>query len=595
MAEIRQSQIARFGVFELNVQARELRKHGVRVRLSGQPFAILEILLQNPGSIVSREDLQNKLWKTDTFVDFEHGLNSAIKKLRSALGDTPENSRYIETIPRVGYRFIAPLELLSAEAKSDSSAQQAGGTWQSGLGRWLLLAGIGLFVVTAVVVYLKWTRTPPAQTASARVMIAVLPFENLTGDAAQDYFSDGLTEEMIARLGKIDPQRLGVIARSSVEKYKHQPANLEQIKRELSVQYVLEGTVRRDTERVRVTAKLIQMKDQADVWSREYDRSLDKVIALQGEIAEQLASGLLLRLDRSGRPVNVASLSPSAYESYDLYLKGRFFWNKRNEQGFERAKECFKQAIDKDPNNARAYAGLADAYSLIGSYRLVPVEEIRKQAWEAARKATQLDPNLAEAHTSLAVIAQNFDWDWATAEKEYRRAIELDPNYATAHHWYAEELALVGRFDESLAEIERARQLDPMSLIIATDRAAILYFARQYDKSIEQFRTVLEMDPYFPRARIVEAVYAQKHMYAEALADSDEWMRTGEGVWSWGIRGYLYGRTNQREKALECEKVLRQKYGNHPALALVASIPYIGMGDKKMRCYGCSGPTRIAR
>jgi TolB-like protein/DNA-binding winged helix-turn-helix (wHTH) protein len=586
---MRRFRSCKFGVFEANLPAHELRKHGVRVRLSGQPFALLSMLLERPGEIVTREEMRLRLWSTDTIVDFEHSLNSAIKKLRAALGDSPENSRYIETIPKVGYRFIAPVEESeSATTLPQSTAEEGkrGGLVEQianqQLRRWLAVVGACAITLAFVMVYRNWSRPtarPPG--SEGRVMIAVLPFENLTGDAGQDYFSDGLTDEMIAQLGRVDPQKLAVIARSSVVRYKRETAGLDAIRRELGVQYVLEGTVRRDSERVRVTAELIQLKDQTHVWSREYDRSLDKLLVLQSEIAQQIASEFRLTFAPGNKNGGSEALSPETYQAYDLYLKGRYFWNKRNTQGFERALECFGQSIAKDPNYARSYAGLADTYSLMTSYYITPVEAVRAKAKEAAQRATALDDTLAEGHTSLGVIAQIYDWDWATAEKEYRRAIELDPNYATAHHWYAEELALVGRFDEALAEIERARQLDPLSLIIGADRGVIFYEARQYDKAIEQLRAVLDMDPTFGRARMLENVYIQKQMYAEALSESDEWLHSAENPWRWAMRGYLYGKLNQRANALDCLREMRERYPNHPAELLLSSFPYIGLNDKE--------------
>jgi TolB-like protein/DNA-binding winged helix-turn-helix (wHTH) protein/Tfp pilus assembly protein PilF len=579
----------KFGVFEVNLHAHELRKHGVRVRLSGQPFAILEILLESPGEIVTREQMRAKLWNTDTFVDFEHSLNSAIKKLRAALGDSPDNSRYVETIPKLGYRFIAPVEELAKDAPRSPTTEAPGNSSQSaaeGVGAraqiWLWVLGACLVAIAALAISWRSIRSAvPPRVKQGRVMIAVLPFKNLTGDSAQDYFSDGLTEEMIAQLRRLNPDRLGVIASSSVVRFQRQGAGLDKIQKELGVEYVVEGTVRRDAGRVRVTTQLVQSKDQSTVWSREYDRSLGNLLVLQGEIAQQLSGELLSTFEPRKHLATPATLSPESFQAYDLYLKGRYFWNKRTPQGFGRALECFQQSIAKDPAYARSYAGLADTYALMGSYYIVPVDSIKLKAREAARRATQLDDNLAEGHTSLAVIAQNVDWDWQTAEKEYRRAIELDPNYATAHHWYAEELSLVGRFDEALTEIERARQLDPMSLIIAADRGVILYYARRNDQAIEQLKAVLDMEPSFGRARMLENAYVQKQMFAEAFADSKNWERAGDNVWRVATRGYLYGKTNQRAQALECLRQLQKQFPDHAALALLSSFPYLGLNDKE--------------
>jgi TolB-like protein/DNA-binding winged helix-turn-helix (wHTH) protein len=510
----------RFGVFQVNLSARELRKHGLRVRLPGQSFCILAMLLEKPGEVVAREEMHQRLWPADTFVDFEQGLNTAIKKLRTALADSADNPRYIETLPRVGYRFIAPVEellpivQLTADARPDDISPHAEvAAARLKRHRWPAFLAIGVALFAIVGGYLLWPqRHPRAHLAPGRVMLAVLPFENLSKDPEQSYLSDGLTEEMIVQLGRRNPERLGVIARTSVMQYQDNPRPLDQVGRALGVQYVLEGSVQREAGRVRITAELIQVKDQTSVWTREYDRSGSNVLALQDDIAQDIADEIqsVLGGPKPAIPAPRASPSPQSYEAYDAYLKGRYCFQKRTALGFNQSVEYFQKAIALDPAYARAYAGLADSYAMMSSYDLGPQNELIPKAREAALRALRTDDTLAEAHTSLAVIAQNYDWDWETAEKEYRQAIQLDPSYATAHHWYAEFLAFQGRFDEAFAESERARQLDPLSLIIAADHGAILYFSRQYDRAIQQFRTVLEMEPDFPRARLIVFADVQK-------------------------------------------------------------------------------------
>jgi TolB-like protein/DNA-binding winged helix-turn-helix (wHTH) protein len=555
--ELSATRVLRFGVFQVNLAARELRKHGVRIRLPGQPFCVLSILLENPGQVVSREEMRNKLWDSDTFVDYERSLNSAIRKLRAVLGDSQESSRYIETVPRLGYRFIAPVEEVSSPVEPQLTAPlepppigPAAGTALAGR-RWSLMFAVAVILFTLSASYFMWSRVRGrTQSSGERLMLAVLPFENLTGDASQEYLSDGLTEEMIAQLGHLDPEHLGVIARTSVMHYKHTTEQAGQIGRELGVQYVLEGSLRRESDRVRVTAQLVQMKDQTHIWSRQYDRELKSLLALQVEIAQETADEIQLTLGRghklwaTDRKVGLAT----SYEAYDLYLKGRFFWNKRTEDGFRQAAKYFQESVVKDQNYARAYAGLADTYALMSSWSFVPQNEYMPKARAAALRALQIDDGLAEAHTSLALIAENYDYDWQTAEKEYRRAIQLDPQYATAHQWYAECLSFQGRFPEALEESERARQLDPLSLIIATDHAAILYFARQYDRAIEQFRAVIAMEPNFPRAHMLIYPYVEKGMFPEALSVASSW-RHGDGTAVWEIEAYIYGRWGKQQEA----------------------------------------------
>jgi TolB-like protein/DNA-binding winged helix-turn-helix (wHTH) protein/Flp pilus assembly protein TadD len=593
-----QSATYRFGPYELRTRSHELYKHRTKLRLRPQSYQVLKLLVARAGDVVLREELHQLLWPAQTMVDFELGLNTCIKELRGILNDSASEPRYIETLPKVGYRFRDAVEVELPPASQElavlktareepvaSRNKRLGGAWQVMARRpWPALLAIAVSLSVVIGVYLQLTRSRvKPQPTSGRLMMAVLPFENLTGDPAQEYFSDSLTEEMIAQLGRVDPEHLGVIARTSVMHYKHGAEQLEQIGRELGVQYVLEGSVRRDADKVRITAQLIRVQDQNHLWARQYDRKLSDLLSLQGEIAQEIAAGIQLTLGGRKRidSAQQALLSPKAYEAYDLYLKGRYFWNKRTPQGFHRAVECFQQAIAKDPNYARAYAGLADSYALMSEYNLFRPNEIMPKARAAALRAVELDDRLAEAHTSLAVIAQNYDWDWQKVEKEYRRAIELDPNYATAHHWYAEYLALVGRFDEAFVEIERARQLDPLSLIIAADHGAILYFSRQYDRAIEQFRAVLDMEPNFPRAHILVFAYVQKGMYAEGLADVEKWRRIDDSPWSWMMLTYVCGRSGQQAKARAALKRLERLHRRWETLSLSMAVANIGVGDKE--------------
>ena len=592
---LRPSSSVFFSEFELNLETAELQNNGNKAILPGQPFQVLLTLLDRPGQLVTREELKRRLWASDTFVDFDHSLNSAVKKLRAALGDSPENPRYIETVPRMGYRFIAPVEEISANTRSAAEpplgTQDAVISDQAKLSRrrpWPVLLGIPAVLVAVAIGYSVWshTRIRP-QPSGTRVTIAVLPFENLTGDSAQDYLSDGFTEEMIAQLGYLDPEHLGVIARTSVMRYKHGQAQLAQIGHELSVQYVLEGSLRRESGKVRVTAELVQMKDQSHVWLREYDRELTDILALQGEIAQDIADEIQPIVGERRRRVAAdrkPASSPSSYEAYDLYLKGRYFWNKRTKDGFQRAAEYFQQSITKDPEYARAYAGLADTYALMSSWSFAPQNEVIPKARTAALRALQIDNSLAEAHTSLALVAENYDYDWQTAEKEYRRAIQLDPQYPTAHQWYAECLSFQGRFADALAESEIARQLDPLSLIIATDHGAILYFSRQYDRAIEQLRGVRAMEPTFMRAHLLTYVYVEKGMFDEALADAQTWHHS-DGAPVWEVQAYIYGRAGQQEQARRALAKWEQWSKGHQTLTTAALVTaYVAM-DKKDKAF----------
>jgi len=549
--------------------------------------------------VVSREEIRQRLWPADTFVDFEHSVNTSVKTLRQALGDSAEEPQYVETLPKLGYRFIGKVEpdsspeiVPAAEAVS-SEAQPvrppiATRTASSRFPRrWFALAGALAVVIGALAIGLNLFRSRAASQPAGRAMFAVLPFENLTGDPSQEYFSDGLTEEMISQLGRTDPQTLGVIARTSVMHYKHSPEPLHQIGSELGVQYLLEGSVRRDANRVRITAKLIQVKDETPLWAREYDRDVSSLLGLQSEIAQEIADEIQVTLGRKARAPSIPAaqnvLTPAVYESHDLYLKGLYSWNKRTVDGFRQAADYFQQAVAKDATNARAYAGLADSYALITSYGFVPPGESMEKARVAALRALELDEKLPEAHTSLAFVVESYDWDWQAAEREYQRAIQLDPSYATAHQWYAECLTFQGRFDEALAESARARQLDPLSLIISADHAAILYFSRQFPSAIEEFQSILSMEPGYARANLVIYAYTESGRFSDAMAHVNTQKQLG-GMWTQSAQAYVYGRSGDQTRAREILRNLeRLDAGNHrfPIFSSTIAPAYAGAGEKQ--------------
>jgi len=585
---IRVPGLVKFGEdFDFDFSAYRLRRSDRVLKMERIPAQVLAILVEHRGQIVSREHIAEKIWGKDVFLDTDNSINGAIRKIRQVLKDDPEQPRFIQTVTGKGYRFIAPArdsDVSRPVVPSQRAPVIEAPTDKPIRWRWPILLAISLAVLTVLGIYLQWSRSRArAATPGGRLMLAVLPFENLTGDPTQDYFSDGLTEEMISQLGDLDPEHVGVIARTSVMHYKHSQEPLDQIGHDLGVQYVLEGSVRRDSDRVRIAAQLIKTRDQTHLWTREYDRELSDVFALQGEIAREIADQIQLTLGHihePASPVSQSAASAKAFEAYDLYLKGRYFWNKRTQEGLQQAVEYFQQAIDKDPAYARAYAGLAESYALMGGYTGLPPKEFMVKARTAAGRALELDEQLPEAHSALAVIAQNYDWDWQTAEKQYRRAIQLDPNYATGHHWYAECLALQGRFDEAFSEIGIARKLDPLSLIIASDYGAILYFSRQYDRAIEQFRSVLEVEPNFPRAHMLTWVYAQKGLFTEALADAEmQGGRLNDNPWRWAMIAYISGRSGDLAKAKAALEQLRRVKQHRAVDSLCFTVAYIGFGE----------------
>jgi len=561
--------------FELDPGAYQLRRSGQTLKLERIPMEILLLLTQHRGQLVTREQIVERIWGKEVYLDVDNSINGAIRKIRQILKDDPEHPRFIQTVTGRGYRFIAALRD-SVELRADAAAVSLRARSRS---RVWIAAGLALLVLVAggAVVLVRSRALPPER----RVMVAVLPFDNLTGDARQEYFSDGLTEEMITQLGERDPEHLGVIARTSVMHYKGDRAPLDQIVRELGVQYVLEGSVRRDPNDIRITAQLIRVSDQSQVWARQYDRKAADLLTLQGEIARAITSEIESSL---GRPTATlrsdSSQAAHAFAAYDLYLRGTYDLNKRRVPDLEAAVAYFEQATNADPQYARAYAALADAYVLLGGYSTRPPQDLYLKARAAAQRALDLDSSLAEAHTAFALIVQNSDLDWQTAEREFRRAIALNPNYATAHHWYAEHLMWRGRFAEALQESERARQLDPLSLIIAADNGFILYCARQYDRAIEKWRSVLAVDPDFPRAHLIQAAYMEKGMVAEARADFEHLRTKPSTPVYWAVVTSLQAGSGHPAEARAALAELLRAIRREPVAAVYVAGAYASIGDR---------------
>jgi len=533
MESLPPNSVVRFGTYEVSLQSGEVRKAGLRIRVQQQPMKLLEILLEHPGEVVTREELRSRVWPNESFGDFDQALNIAIGKLRSALGDSAENPLFIETLPKRGYRFIADVSILDTDARLRRPEPVAAGppAREPGLmpqgsaavaprrRLWPTSVIVALALVLSLSILSVWLFRSRGPAPAGIRSLAVLPLENLSGDASQNYFADGMTDELITDLAQISALR--VISRTSVMAYKGARKPLPQIARELNVDAVVEGTVLRSGDQVRITAQLIEASTDKHLWSQSYEGELRDTLALQSRVASAIADKIRINLTPREQAAlkNVEVVNPEAYESY---LKGRYFWNKRTADGLKVALAYFKQATEEDPKYAKAYSGLADTYALLGDwqYAVMTPKEAFPKAKAAAIHALELDDTLGEAHNSLAFVLDGFDWDLDAGGKEFQRAIELNPGYATAHHWYAWHLSLLGRFDEAITEMKKAENLDPLSLIINADLAELLGLAHYYDDSIRQSLKTIEMDPNFALAhnQLAQA-YLQKHMYAEAVAE----------------------------------------------------------------------------
>lgn len=496
--ELTSQQLIRFGVFELDSQAGELRRQGARVKLQEQPLLILRILLENPGRVVTREDLRRQIWPADTFVEFDHGLYSALARLRDALGDSAESPRFIETLPRRGYRFIAPVEAVATAPPK--SASPAIGKQKSSR-RYLARALAGVALATCLILALLFTDVIPRNWGLSRGArpirsLAVLPLENLSGDPAQEYFADGLTDELITTLAQLG--NVQVISRSSVMRFKGTKTPLSQIARELHVDAIVEGSVVRSGQHVRITAQLVDAATDKHIWAHSYERDLRDVLALQGEVAGAIANEVSGKLTPRQRE-RMSVPHPANPEAYAAYLKGRYFiHNQRSSEGARKGLEYSLQAAQIDPDWPLAYAGLADSYISASYLSALRPNEALPKAKSAAEKALQLDPDLAEAHVALGAVLESLDFDYAAAKREFKRAIELSPSSSYAHQSYADYLGNLGRTDEAISEIKLAQQLDPMSFYVSRDVGRILYEARQYDEALRALQEAAEMSPDSP-------------------------------------------------------------------------------------------------
>jgi TolB-like protein/DNA-binding winged helix-turn-helix (wHTH) protein/Flp pilus assembly protein TadD len=581
----------RFGVFEADLRTGELTKLGKRIRLQEQPFRLLAVLLERPGELVIREELRERLWPK-TIVDFDHGLNKAISKIRDALGDSAENPRFIETVASRGYRFLADVAVVQGEqpgtANNLARCEAPGpprpidastsARWPAHGFGWRLS---GVTVALLLAVFLSWFFYSSRHPLSTIHSLAVLPLENLSNDASQDYFADGMTDELITHLGQI--RALRVISRTSAMTYKNAHKPLAEIARELNVDAVVEGSVLHSGERVRIMAQLIQVPADRQIWAESYEGDFRDTLALQSRVARSIVHQIQATLDRQEQAALAKSktVNPAAYEAY---LKGRDFWNKRTGDGLRTAIEYFNHAIETDPAYAEAYSGLADSYALSGDWEygvLSPQDAFRK-AKAAATKALALDDSLGEAHTSLAFALDLYGWDWEAAETEYKLAIKLSPGYATAHLWYAWHLILMGRNSEGLIELRKAESLDPLSLIISADIADALTIAHLFDEAVQQSNKTLQMDPNFAIGHYqLGQAFEQKQMHDEAVVEFQKAIKiSGHSSAFDSNLANVYAVLGRKEEAIKIAKDLEAQHDQNPSAEANIALIYVGLGDQ---------------
>lgn len=516
-----------FDVFEVDLRAGEVRKKGVKAKLQEQPFQILQMLLERPGEVVTRESLQKRIWPADTFVDFEQGLYNATKKLREALGDTAEAPRYIETLPKKGYRFVGSIETRAARIES----------------------------------------------------LAVLPLENLSRDPDQEYFADGMTEALITSLAKVGALR--VISRTSAMRYKKTDKSLPQIARELNVDAVVEGTVQRFGKRLRISAQLVQASTDMHLWAESYERDLRDVLALQSEVAQAIAREVQVKLTPQER-AHFAQVHPVNPEAYEAYLKGCYHWNGHSAEGFGKAVQHFQEAIVKDPTYAAAYTGLADCFSMLGMWGLVPPDEGCGKAKALALKALEMEPGLAEAHASLAWATMWYDYDFLVAEREFERSIELNPRDPTAHHFFGFFLVLMGRYEEAYTELQRAIRLDPHSGVIHCSLGFVYSFARRYDQAIQQLEKALELDPGVAGAHgALGYTYLLKSLHEPAIAALRKGVELSQGASVFlASLGEAYAAAGYRDGAQETLEQLTELSKQHYVMPYPVARVYTALGKK---------------
>jgi TolB-like protein/DNA-binding winged helix-turn-helix (wHTH) protein len=582
-----------FGVFELDCRAGELRKSGVLVHLAPQPFKVLSLLASHPGRVVTREDIRQQVWGDETYVDFEHGLNHCVTQIRAVLGDDAEAPRYIETLPRRGYRFIYRVTTASVAAASESETAVPDGQDSIGanLARgWerkafpykffaLATAGVVLILAAVVAFNVAGLRNRILGRATGPPIIhsiAVLPLENLSRDPEQEYFAEGMTEELITTLGKISALR--VISRTSVMRYKGTQKPLPEIARELNVDAIVEGTVERSGNRVRVTANLLYAPADRHLWSESYERDLGDVLSLQDDVARAIVEQIRAKLTPEER-LRLAARRPVNPEALEAYLKGRFHWYRVTPGDLETALEYLRLALQKDPNFAPAYAGVGYVWLIRGSWGIVPPKKAIVKGKKSVLRALKMDNTLAEAHATAAGLAFYYDWDWREAEKEYQRAIELNPNYADARAIFWDLLTTMRRPDDATTQIKRAVELDPYNSLFQALLGQHLMFLHRDDQAIAQLRKSLGMESGNSVAhRYLWGALHAKGLQREALAEAKTYleMMGNHGATEALTQGYAEGGYRQAMRLAAEELAARSRQAYVPCLRIARLYAHAG-------------------
>ena len=565
----RNHSVIRFGLFEAHPLAGELRKKGVRVKVQDQPFQVLLALLENPNEVVTRNELRNRLWPSDTYVDFDQGLNRAVAKLRDVLGDPAEKPVYIQTITRRGYRFLAPVERLEAPPGSAKRARRGATSWW----RWAAVA-LSIALLTGFA-FRRKVSLPRSQEPIRS--LAVLPLENLSADPSQEYFADGMTDALITQLARING--LSVISRTSVMNYKGKHVPLPQIARTLDVDAVIEGTVMRSGDRVRITVQLIRTSTDRHLWAQSYEEQLQNVISLQDSIARDVAEQIHAEL----APTPSARPNPSS-DAYEAYLRGRSYLitGLDTPQAIRRAQNYFEQSIHEDPNFAPAYSGLADCYVLLTEFRWLSPRETYPSTREAIRKALELDETLADAHTALAWVSWRQEWNWNSAEREYKYALQLNPNDVDGHQGLAWYLAWSGRTAEARTEIAKIRQLDP-NQDWAIDEAGIYYHQRSYTSLVDAGRqSVSERPDYWISHYFLAVGYQGSGRLKDAIAEYRKALEIspGETDATAGLAS-AYAAAGKRSEAREILNELQEQSKRSYVSPYMMATIYAALGEKQ--------------